>query len=32
MVYVAHYLQGSVVKHLAERLEEVIAAEQEDLT
>jgi DNA topoisomerase-1 len=27
-----HYLEGSVVEHHAERLEEIIAAEQEDLT
>jgi len=27
-----HYLEGSVVEHQAEQLEEIIAAEQEDLT
>jgi DNA topoisomerase-1 len=27
-----HYMEGSVVEHHAEQLEEVIAAEQEDLT
>jgi hypothetical protein len=32
MVYVAHYFEGSVVEHYAEQLEEIIAAEQEDLT
>jgi DNA topoisomerase-1 len=29
---IAHYLEGSVVEHHAEQLEEIIAAEQEDLT
>jgi hypothetical protein len=32
MVCLAHYLQGSVVEHHAERLEKIIAAQQEDLT
>jgi DNA topoisomerase I len=27
-----HYLEGSVVEHHAEQLEEIISAEQEDLT
>jgi DNA topoisomerase-1 len=29
---IEHYLEGSVVEHHAEQLEEIIAAEQEDLT